>query len=39
VVTIFAGGGEFELYRRGRRRELADFAREVGKHLPGPRGG
>jgi hypothetical protein len=39
VVTIFAGGGEFEFYRRGRRRELAEFATEVGKHLPGPRAG
>lgn len=39
VVTIFAGSGEFEFFRRGRRRELADFAREVGKHLPGPRAG
>jgi hypothetical protein len=37
VVTIFAGSGEFEYYRRGRRRDLADFAREVGKHLPVPR--
>ncbi len=39
LVTIFAGGGEFEFYRRGQRRELADFAREVGKHLPGQRAG
>jgi hypothetical protein len=39
LVTIFAGGGEFEFYRRGWRRELADFASEVGKHLPGPRAG
>jgi len=37
VVTIFAGSGEFEFYRRGRRRDLADFAREVGKHLSAPR--
>lgn len=39
VVTIFAGGGEFEFHRRGRRRDLAEFAREIGKHLPGPRAG
>ncbi|MCG6874013.1 MAG: hypothetical protein LJE97_02875 [Betaproteobacteria bacterium] len=37
VVTIFAGSGEFEFYRRGRRRDLADFAREIGKHLSVPR--
>jgi hypothetical protein len=39
VVTIFAGGGEFAFDRIGRRRELTEFAREVGKHLPGPRNG
>jgi len=39
VLTIYAGSGEFEFYRRGRRRELADFAREIGKHLPGARAG
>jgi hypothetical protein len=35
VMTIFAGSGEFEFYRRGRSDELAGFAREVGKHLAG----
>jgi len=39
VLTIFAGGSEFEFYRRGRRRELMDLATEIGKHLPGRRGG
>ena len=39
VVTIFAGSGEFEFHRRGRSRELADFAREIGKQLPVPRAG
>jgi len=37
VVTIFAGSGEFEFHLRGRRRDLADFASEVGKHLAAPR--
>jgi len=39
VLTIFAGGGEFEFYRRGRRRELSELAAEIGKQLPGRRGG
>lgn len=39
VVTIYAGGGEFELARRGRRPALEEFAREVGQHLPVPRPG
>jgi hypothetical protein len=39
VLTIFAGSGEFEFYRRGRSDELAGFAREVGKHLSGARSG
>jgi len=39
VVTIFAGSGEFEFYRRGRRHELASFAREIGKHLALTRNG
>ena len=38
VLSIFAGGSEFEFYRRGRRRELVDLATEIGKHLPGRRG-
>lgn len=39
VVTIHAGGGEFELARRGRRPALEEFAREVGQRLPVPRPG
>jgi hypothetical protein len=39
VVTIYAGGGEFELAQRGRRPALEEFAREVGQRLPVPRPG
>ena len=39
AVTIFAGSGEFEFYRRGRSSELAGFAQEIGKHLAGSRAG
>jgi len=39
VVTIYAGGGEFELAQRGRRPALEEFAREVGQRLPAPRPG
>jgi len=37
VVTIHAGGAEFELAQRGRRPALEEFAREVGQRLPAPR--
>jgi hypothetical protein len=37
VLTIFAGSGEFEFYRRGRSDELAGFAREIGTRLAGSR--
>jgi hypothetical protein len=39
VVTIYAGGGEFEVAQRGRRPALEEFAREVGQRLPVPRPG
>lgn len=37
VVTIYAGGGAFELAQRGRRPALEEFAREIGRRLPAPR--
>jgi hypothetical protein len=39
VVTIHAGGGAFEISRRGRRPALEEFARELGQRLPAPRAG
>lgn len=39
VVTVGAGASEVEFERRGYNVALAEFAKEVGRHLPAPRRG